>query len=350
MDSFKIAQHDIGRGAGCFVIGEVAQAHDGSLGMAHAFIDAIAATGAHAVKFQTHLATAESSPEEPWRVKFSRQDASRYDYWRRMEFSADQWRGLRDHARDAGLVFLSSPFSVEAVTLLDRLEMPAWKVASGEVNNPLLLEVMSRTGKPAMISSGMSTWEELDAAVARFREQNCPVALLQCTTAYPCPPERIGLDVLEQLRQRYNAPVGLSDHSGTIYAAIAAATMGASLIELHVTMSREMFGPDVPASVTTSELRQVVEGVRFVHRALSSRTNKDQQAQEMQPLRAAFGKSLVARRALPAGTILRKEDLTAKKPGRGIPASEFQSVVGKRVCRALSADEFLRLDDFAGAG
>jgi N-acetylneuraminate synthase len=267
-----------------------------------------------------------------------------------MEFSAEQWCGLRDHARDAGLVFLSSPFSVEAVTLLDRLEMAAWKVASGEVNNPLLLEAMAATGKPALISSGMSTWAELDGAVARFREQACPVALLQCTTAYPCPPERIGLDMLDRLRERYQAPVGLSDHSGTIFAAIAAATMGANLVELHVTLSREMFGPDVPASVTTSELRQVVEGLQFVHRAQAAGTNKDQEAVQLQPLRAAFGKSLVARHPLPAGAILRKEDLTAKKPGRGIPASEVHSVVGMRVLRALSTDEFLRRDDLADAG
>ena len=141
----------------CMVIGEVSQSHDGSLGMAHAFIDAIAKAGADAVKFQTHIAAAESTPQEPWRVKFSKQDASRYDYWKRMEFTSEQWQGLADHAQEKGLIFLSSPFSVEAVGLLERIGMPAWKVASGEVNNKVLLDAMLKTRKPILLSSGMST-------------------------------------------------------------------------------------------------------------------------------------------------------------------------------------------------
>src|SRR5216684_4034609 len=121
------------RGTGSIVVGEVAQTHDGSLGLAHAFVDAIAAAGADAVKFQTHIAAAESTPGEPWRVKFSKQDASRYDYWKRMEFSEEQWHGLKRHADEKRLLFLSSPFSLEAVELLARVGVPAWKIASGEV-------------------------------------------------------------------------------------------------------------------------------------------------------------------------------------------------------------------------
>src|SRR4030095_1630017 len=149
----------------CLIIGEVAQAHDGSLGMAHAYIDAVANAGADAVKFQTHIAAAESTPGEPWRVKFSRQDTTRYDYWKRMEFSEEQWRGLADHANGRGLLFLSSGFSPEAVDLLERVGVPAWKVGSGEVSNPPLLAKMARTGKPVILSSGLSDWDELDAAV-----------------------------------------------------------------------------------------------------------------------------------------------------------------------------------------
>src|SRR5918992_3358857 len=124
----------------CMIIAEVAQAHDGSLGMAHAFIDAIATTGADAVKFQTHIASAESTPTEPWRIQFSRQDTSRYDYWKRMEFTEAQWSGLKQHADERGLIFLSSPFSIEAVELLERVGVAAWKVASGEVSNRPLFE------------------------------------------------------------------------------------------------------------------------------------------------------------------------------------------------------------------
>ncbi|MDQ7011967.1 MAG: N-acetylneuraminate synthase family protein, partial [Mariprofundaceae bacterium] len=276
--NFAIAGREIGPGAPCFVIGEVAQAHDGSLGMAHAFIDAIAEAGADAVKFQTHIAAEESSPLEPWRVKFSPQDETRYDYWKRMEFTAEQWAGLAQHARERGLVFLSSPFSEAAVDLLEKLDMPAWKVASGETNNPILLERMAATGKPILLSTGMSALDEIDRVTAWIQAQGVPLAIFQCTSRYPSPPETIGLNMLSVFRQRYGVPVGLSDHSACIYAGLAAATLGANLLEVHVTLSREAFGPDVVASLTTAELRQLVEGVRFIEQTLKHPVDKDANA------------------------------------------------------------------------
>src|SRR5688500_4627381 len=145
----------------CLIVGEVGLSHDGSLGLAHAFVDEIARGGADAVKFQTHIAEAESTPAEPFRVKFSRQDATRYEYWKRMEFSEAQWQGLADHARERGLVFLSSPFSREAVDLLTRVGMVMWKIASGEVSNLPLLDAMIATGRPILLSSGMSDVAEV---------------------------------------------------------------------------------------------------------------------------------------------------------------------------------------------
>jgi N-acetylneuraminate synthase len=330
----------------CFLIGEVAQAHDGSLGAAHAYIDAVADAGADAVKFQTHFAEAESTPGEPWRVKFSRQDATRYDYWKRMEFSEEQWRGLAEHAQERGLIFLSSAFSFAAVELLERLGISAWKVGAGEVTNLPLLERMARTGKPVLLSSGMSTWAELDAAVECVRRAAAPVAVLQCTTAYPCPPEKLGLNVLAELRDRYDCPVGLSDHSGTIYAGLAAAALGARLIEVHVTFSRECFGPDVPASVTTAELKQLVEGVRFIERALANPVNKEAMAAELSDLKRTFGKSIVAARALAAGQRLTFDDLAFKKPGTGISAARVHEVVKRTLKRDLAANSLLSEDDF----
>ncbi|MEA2558523.1 MAG: hypothetical protein QOH06_27 [Acidobacteriota bacterium] len=325
---------------GCLVIGEVAQAHDGSLGTAHAFIDAIAAAGADAVKFQTHIAAAESTQREPWRVRFSPQDESRYDYWKRMEFTEEQWAGLKTHAEERGLLFLSSPFSVEAAEMLERLGMKAWKVASGEVSNPMLFEFLIGTGKPVLLSTGMSSLEEIDAAVARVRS---PLAVMQCTTAYPCPPEKLGLNMIPFFRERYGCAVGLSDHSGTIYPGLAAVTLGAEVLEVHVTLSREAFGPDVPASLTTAELRQLVEGVRFLERALP--VDKDAMAVEMEPLRQMFTKSVVARFDLPEGMVLAPEHLAVKKPGGGIPAARMAELIGGRLRRAVKADEALRFED-----
>lgn len=326
---------------GCLIIGEVAQTHDGSLGLAHAFIDAIADGGADAVKFQTHIAHAESTPGEPWRVKFSKQDASRYDYWKRMEFTEDGWRGLKAHADERGLLFLSSPFSMEALELLERLEIAAWKVASGEVTNHLLLEAMARTGKPVMLSSGMSTLAELDSAVALVRAHHVPVAVMQCTSMYPCPPDKVGLDMLEVFRARFACPVGLSDHSGTIFAGLAAATLGCDVLEIHITLSREMFGPDVPSSITTTELRQLVDGVRFIETMRAASVNKDGMAEDLGALRKLFTKSVVLRNALGAGTTLTLDDMVVKKPGTGIPATRIRDLVGRRLKRAVAADALL---------
>jgi N-acetylneuraminate synthase len=329
----------------CFIIGEVAMAHDGSLGLAHAYIDAIAGAGADAVKFQTHIASAESTPGEPFRVKFSPQDATRYDYWKRTQFTSEQWRGIADHCVDRGVTFLSSAFSPEAVDLLDQLGMSAWKVGSGEIGNVPSLDRMAATKKPVILSSGMSGFAELDAAVERVRAAGAPVAVMQCTSAYPCPPEQVGLNMIPVLRARYGCPVGLSDHSGTIFAGLAAATIGIELLEVHVTMNRAMFGPDVKASVTLDGLKQLVEGVRFIERAQASPVDKDTVASEMQPLRDIFTRSVVARSDLAAGTILREDHLAVKKPGTGIPPTRLPELVGRRLRRAVTADQLLRDED-----
>lgn len=329
----------------CLIIGEVAQTHDGSLGQAHAFIDAIANAGADAVKFQTHIAAAESTPQEPWRVKFSLQDETRYEYWQRMEFSKAQWAGLKNHADERGLLFLSSPFSMQAVELLDEIGMSVWKIASGEVNNIQLLNRIIATQNPIILSSGMSDWNELDEAVGQVRQAENPLAVLQCTSAYPCPPEKVGLNMLEVLRSRYDCPTGLSDHSGNIFAGLAAATLSAEVLEIHVTLSREMFGPDVPVSITTSELRQFVEGVRSIEKMTANPVEKEAVAAELAPLRQIFTKSIYASSFLPAGTILDNKHLQLKKPGKGIPAAQLPNLIGQKLRRNLQADELLLLED-----
>lgn len=325
----------------CIVIGEVAQAHEGSLGTAHAFIDVIADAGADAVKFQTHIASAESTPAESWRIKFSPQDDTRYDYWKRMEFTEPQWSGLRRHARDRGLLFMSSPFSLQAVELLARVGVSAWKSASGEIGSGWMLDAMARLRVPVLLSTGMSDLKEIDGAVERLRSLEAPFAVLQCTSAYPCPPERVGVNLLPFFRQRYGCPVGLSDHSGTIYPSLVAAAHGVEVLEVHVTLSRQMFGPDVSASVTPQELRQLVEGVRFIERMNSSPVDKDALRPEVAQLRQLFMKSVVARTDLLAGTVLRATHLTFKKPGTGIPPDRLPELVGCRLRRELKADELL---------
>ncbi|MGH9945861.1 MAG: N-acetylneuraminate synthase family protein [Pyrinomonadaceae bacterium] len=331
----------------CFIVAEVAQSHDGSLGMAHSFIDAIANAGADAVKFQTHIAAEESTPNEPWRVKFSKQDATRYKYWQRMEFSKAQWLGLKEHADERGLLFMSSPFSEAAVDLLAEIGMKVWKIPSGEIGSLQLLNKIAATGDPIIMSSGMSDWDELDAAVELGKRGGNRLAVLQCTTAYPCPPESIGLNMLDVLRKRYDVPVGLSDHSGNIFASLAAATLGAEVLEIHVALSREMFGPDVKASVTTTELAQMVEGCRHIERMLDSPVDKSEMAGEMSTLRSMFTKSIVAGTDLSAGTILAPEHLKLKKPGNGLPAGRLQEILGKTLLHDVHVDDLVLLGDIA---
>ncbi len=329
----------------CLVVAEVAQAHDGSLGMAHAFIDAVARTGADAIKFQTHIAAAESTVREPWRVKFSSQDATRYDYWKRMEFTEEQWHGLKEHATERGLLFLSSPFSLEAVDLLTRTGVAAWKIASGEVANLPMLERISDTKLPVFLSSGMSPIEEIDQAVAFLKSRQIPVTVMQCTSMYPSPPEKTGLNLIPFFQKRYGCPVGLSDHSGTIFPGLAAVTLGIEVLEVHITLSREMFGPDVPVSLTPAELSQLVEGVRFLEIALANPVSKDAIAEDAAQMRSVFGKSVVARCDIAAGTSLTPAHLTTKKPGTGVPASRLSEFLGARVTRNLKADDLVLESD-----
>lgn len=333
---------------GCLVVAEVGQAHEGSLGMAHSYIDAAAGAGADAVKFQTHLADAESTPDEPWRIQFSTQDETRYDYWKRMEFTEPQWEELRAHAHEKSIRFISSPFSIEAVELLASIDVDVYKVASGELTNVPLLEAIASRSKPSILSSGMSPWDEIDRAFEILTGSGAPVAVLQCTSEYPCPPELVGLNVIEELRSRYSAPVGLSDHSGTIFPGLAAATLGIQVLEIHVTMSRRMFGPDVPASVTIDQLETLVEGIRFIERAMANPVDKSAMANRLEPLRKTFMKSIVASRDLEKGATLSANDLSLKKPGSGLGPSQMTEVIGRRLRRELVKDEQIKEEDLVG--
>jgi len=226
------------------------------------------------------------------------------------------------------------------------LYVAAWKVASGEISTSPMLDRMLLGGLPMIVSTGMSAISEVDVAVEKIQTANVPVAVLQCTTAYPCPPERVGLNMLSVYRGRYSSFVGLSDHSGTIYPALAAVALGADVIEVHVTLSREMFGPDVVASVTTGELKQLVEGARFIEKMLSNPVDKDETSRQMAPIKQLFTKSVVARVRIPAGTLVGEEHLALKKPGVGLPPLRLSSLIGARARRAIEQDELVSDADF----
>ncbi len=331
-----------------FIIAEIAQAHDGSLGMVHAYIDAVAKTGCDAIKFQTHIADAESSIHEPFRVKFSKQDDTRMDYWRRMEFTKEQWIGIKEHCDQLGIEFMSSPFSNAAIDLLEEIGVKRYKVGSGEVNNFVLLERIAQTKKPVIISSGMSSFSELDATTNFLKERNVAFSILQCTTAYPTKPEEYGLNIIQELKNRYNVPVGFSDHSSRLEACIAATALGAEILEFHVVFDKEMFGPDAKASLNFTETKELVTSVRNIEKSLNNPIDKNDNS-KFNTLKGIFEKSLAINKDLPKGHVLTFSDLETKKPkGYGILADQYETVIGRKLVKSLSQWSFLNEDDIRG--
>lgn len=328
------------------IIAEIGQAHEGSLGIAHSYIDALSNTGVTSIKFQTHIAEAESSEFEDFRVKFSYEDKTRFDYWKRMEFTIDQWAGLKSHCEDKNLEFLSSPFSNKAVDLLEKIGVKRYKIGSGEVNNYLMLEKISKTGKPILLSSGMSSYIELDKTVDFIKGKGNDVSIFQCTTSYPSESGEWGLKLIPEFIDKYNVPIGFSDHSGDIYACLAATTLGASLLEFHAVFDKGIFGPDAKSSLTIQEIKKMVTGVIQIKNDIRSSNNLKQDNSKFKVVKSIFEKSLSINKDLKQNHVLTFDDLEAKKPANmGVSASEFKSVIGKKLKRDINKWDFINWTD-----
>lgn len=331
---------------GVFIIAEIGQAHEGSLGILHSYIDALATTGVDAIKFQTHIAQAESSEYEPFRVKFSYEDDTRYDYWKRMEFSLAQWKDIKKHCDEVNLEFISSPFSNMAVDWLEEVGVEKYKIGSGEVSNFLMLEKIAKTGKEIILSSGMSSFSELDETISFLSQFNNKLSILQCTTKYPTQAEDIGLNVIKELQERYALPVGFSDHSGQIYSSLSAVSLGAKIIEFHAVFDKNMFGPDSKSSLTIEEIKELVKGVRFIEKSLEKPINKSDNSAFLE-LKNIFEKSLAINKDKKVGEIIHFDDLEAKKPyGYGLSAKNYQEVVGKKLIKKLTKWDFINGDEY----
>ncbi len=328
-----------------YIIAEIAQAHEGSLGIAHSYINALAKTGVNAVKFQTHIAEAESSEFENFRINFSYEDKTRFDYWKRMEFTIEQWSGLKKHCEDLGLEFISSPFSCAAVDLLEKIGVKKYKIGSGETSNFLMLEKIAKTGKDILLSSGMSNYSEIDETLNFLKSFNNNISLFQCTTEYPTSPETWGLNVISEMKSKYQFPIGFSDHSSDIYAPMAAVTLGAELLEFHAVFHKDIFGPDAKASLNMEQIKQLVIGVRDIEKSINNPVDKNDNL-KYESNKILFGKSLAINKNLESGHILQIEDLESKKPAdKGIPASEFHSIIGRKLNKSLKKWEFITIYD-----
>lgn len=330
-----------------YVIAEVGSVHDGSFGNAQRLIDVALRCGADAVKFQTHLPAAETLRDAPMPSYFKGEP--RFEYFARTGFTLEQWKMLARHARDLGIEFMSSPFSAEAVDMLEDIGIGRYKIPSGEVSNLPLLETISQTNKPILLSSGMSSWAELDAAVATIRKHHNQLCVMQCTSSYPCPPESVGLNVLNEMRARWGVPVGYSDHSMENNACLAAVALGATVVEKHLTFSRDMYGSDAKNSAEPAQFSALVQGIREISAMLSNPVDKNNLT-AFQEMKEIFEKSVVSACSIPAGTVITREMLAIKKPGTGIPAARLTEVIGSIASVAISPNSLIHETEILKSG
>lgn len=344
--SIEIAGRTIGAGAPPLVIAEAGVNHNGRADLALALVGAAADAGADAVKFQTFSADALASSGSP-QAAYQRDRAaaaSQREMLRGLELAPEALRAARDRALGRGLLFLSTPFDLDAVRLLADLDVPAFKIGSGDLTNVILLRAVAAQGRPILLSTGMSTLAEVDAAVEVLRRAgDPPLVLLQCTSAYPAAADDANLLAMEQMRRRYDVPIGYSDHTLGLAAAIAAAALGAAAIEKHLTLDRGLPGPDHAASLEPTAFAALVTGVREAHAALGD-GHKEPRPDEVET-RMVARRSLVVVRSLRAGEVISERDLDALRPATGISPMRIDEVVGRRAAHDLVAWAPLMPDD-----
>lgn len=346
---FEIFARPVGQGAPCFLVAEAGSNHNGSLEMAHALIEAAAEAGADAVKFQTFSAK-RLYPRSAGSSDYLGDARSIYDIIASLETPSEWWPGLSERAHRLGLAFLSSPFHEEAVAMLEPY-VDAFKIASYEMTHTPLLREVARTGKPVIMSTGASTLAEVERAVAAVRDAGCTsLVVLQCTASYPSPLSSINVRALVTIRDRLGVPTGLSDHSKeSAIAPMAAAALGAAVIEKHYTLSRRLPGPDHAFAIEPAGLAELVRGVRAIEQALGTGEKIVQPVEE--ELRQFARRALFTTRAVKQGELLTRENvdvLRRGKRGDGLAPELLDRVLGKRATRDLDAEALLALADIEG--
>lgn len=330
-----------------YIIAEIGNTHEGSLGLAKKFAEEAAICGVDAVKFQTHIFSDESIDNSPNPPYF--QDETRKEYFKRTSFSKSEWIKLKIFCENIlGIDFLSTPFSNKSVNLLKSIGSKAIKISSGDVNNIPLLEKISKLGIKIFISSGMSNWKEIDYALnILLKNKKNKITLLQCTSEYPCPPEKSGLNIITEMKKKYpHINIGFSDHTKGIAIPLAAICYGATVIEKHFTLSNKMYGSDAMNSTEPDEFKILVNEIRNLEKALNFQVKKISYSSKIKKMKIIFEKSIVISKDLPVHHIIKKSDLKFKKPGNGIPTSNYKKIIGKTIIRKLKKDHLLSWKDF----
>ncbi len=339
--TLKIGARDVGPGAPCFIIAEAGINHNGDTALAAELVDAAAEAGADAIKFQTHFPEHEMLRGGATAAYVGE---SLFDLLTRTALSRDGHVEMRDRAASRGIMFLSTPFSREAADFLDSIGVPAFKTGSGELTNLPLQQHIARKHKPMIISTGMSTPEEIDRTVQVVRAEGTPFALMHCTSTYPTPYEHVQLGCITWLQDLYGVPVGFSDHTLGSFMAFAAAANGANIFEKHFTTSRALPGPDQQGSMEPRELAELVRGIRAIEQARGA--TKTIQPGE-QDVRNMAQHSVVSVRDVAAGAVITAGDVWAKRPGTGIPARLLGDIVGRKAARAIAKDSLIAWTDLA---
>ena len=345
---FSIGSKAIGASLPSYVIAEAGVNHDGDPVKAHDLVDAAAAAGADAVKFQTFrpelLATAEA-PKAEYQKTGTDAGETQAEMLERLQLDADTHRRLLAHCQERGIQFLSSPFDEESANLLEDLGVPAFKVASGELTNLPFLRFLAGKGLALIVSTGMATLEEVAAAVGSIRGAgNPPLALLHCVSAYPADPADCNLRAMRKLRDEFAVAVGWSDHTLGWEVAIAAVALGAEIIEKHLTLDRDLPGPDHRASLEPGEFKAMVASIRKVEAAFGD-GGKTPRAAEAE-IAAIARKSLVAARDLEKGESLSAAAVAFRRPGTGISPAELDEWVGRRLRRNVAKGSQLHPEMF----
>lgn len=326
-----------------FIIAEAGVNHNGSLELALKLVDAAKASGADAVKFQTFradLLATRSAHKAAYQERTVSKSESQFEMLQRLQLDAEAHRRILEHCRQLGMEFLSSPFDADSADLLDSLGVKTFKIPSGEITNIPFLEHLARKGKPLILSTGMSTLGEVEAAVNVIRRtQSVPLTLLQCVTEYPAPYDSVNLRAMLTLQQAFGVPVGYSDHTTGIEIAVAAVAIGAEVIEKHYTLDRSLSGPDHAASLEPDELKAMVTAIRHVEAALGDGI-KAPTACELSN-RGVARKSVVARHSMSKGHVLSTEDLAVKRPGTGLPPDAIGNLVGRTLHTDVEEDELI---------
>lgn len=330
-----------------FIIAEAGVNHNGSIELAKQLINAAASAGADAVKFQTFIAeevVSINAPKAEYQKETTDISESQYDMIKKLELSKKDHLELIDHAKNRNIIFLSTPFDERSVDLLVELGIPLIKISSGEITNHPFLKYISKKGLPIILSTGMSTLNEVDEAVSAIKEAGCKdLTLLHCTSNYPSRIEDCNLRAMKTMFNSFNLPVGYSDHTLGTVVPIAAAAMGACVIEKHFTMDKNLPGPDHKASLEPNELKEMVRNIRIVEKAFGS-SMKSPVASELE-VRDVVRRSIVAKVEIPRGIIITEDLLAFKRPGVGIAPKHIGLLIGKTANQNIHKDEIIKLEN-----